>query len=142
LFWNLIRTAIKFAPFGGSLTIRSINDPCGRIVVEMVDGQAGGAAKRGQPNRETSGHFERRKLEMTVSERPATAHGGAVLTRHTGVGRIFLVSLPAALRRRHRSLPSGWMTLTRRSPRGSEITSHLARLRQDEITESFAVPGN
>jgi signal transduction histidine kinase/ActR/RegA family two-component response regulator len=103
VFWNLLKNATKFTPEGGSISIRSFNDPGGRIRLVVADTGIGispdnlsrifqpfeqGARARG---------FGGLGLGLSIAKAIVDQHGGAIAARSEGKGKgsVFEVSFPA-----------------------------------------------
>jgi PAS domain S-box-containing protein len=108
VFWNLLKNAAKFSPKGGSLAIRSRDDPeAGAVVIEVADQGIGidpaflsrlfEAFEQGEASSWTR-KYGGLGLGLSISRSIVEAHGGTLTARSDGPGRgaTFRVVLPAA----------------------------------------------
>jgi signal transduction histidine kinase/ActR/RegA family two-component response regulator len=115
IFWNLIKNAIKFTPAGGTITVRTVNEPGGEGIVEdgavppamvrvdVVDTGIGiepDAAARifdafEQENRGITRRFGGLGLGLAICKALVQMHHGtiAVLSEGKGAGSTFTVRL-------------------------------------------------
>ena len=103
VFWNLIKNALKFTPTGGSIAVRTRNDPEGWIVVSVEDSGVGISAEA-LPHIFTA--FEQGDvagqhrygglgLGLAISQAIVDAHGGTIQadSKGAGLGATFTVIL-------------------------------------------------
>ncbi|MGH9441098.1 MAG: ATP-binding protein [Thermoanaerobaculia bacterium] len=115
VFWNLLKNATKFTPPGGSITIRSFNDPGGRVRVTCSDSGIGilpdNLARVFQP-------FEQGKrargfgglgLGLSIAKAIVDQHGGSISVRSDGKGKgsVFEIGLPTIVARERDEAPEG-----------------------------------
>jgi signal transduction histidine kinase/ActR/RegA family two-component response regulator len=135
IFWNLVKNAIKFTPAGGSIIVRTVNEPSPARVsddgatppptvrVEVTDTGIGiepDAAARifdafEQENRGITRHFGGLGLGLAICKALVQMHHGtiAVLSQGKGLGSTFTVRLSTV------ALPT---TPTRRSPTDGDVS--------------------
>jgi signal transduction histidine kinase/CheY-like chemotaxis protein len=102
VLWNLIKNAVKFTP-RGSITISSVNDGAGRIIVEVADTGIGITRERlgrifkpfDQGESAITRQFGGLGLGLAISKAMIEAHGGALKVRSAGKdqGSTFTVEL-------------------------------------------------
>jgi signal transduction histidine kinase/ActR/RegA family two-component response regulator len=102
VLWNLIKNAVKFTP-RGSITISSVNNGSGRIVVEVADTGIGITPERlariFKPFEQGESSITRRfgglGLGLAISKAMIEAHGGVLRARSAGIdeGATFTVEL-------------------------------------------------
>jgi len=102
VLWNVIKNAVKFTP-KGSITISSINDGAGRLMVEVADTGIGITRERlariFKPFEQGESSITRRfgglGLGLAISKAMIEAHGGALKARSAGIdqGAVFTVEL-------------------------------------------------
>jgi signal transduction histidine kinase/CheY-like chemotaxis protein len=102
VLWNLIKNAVKFTP-RGSITISSVNNGTGRLIIEVADTGIGITRERlsrlFKPFEQGEGSITRRfgglGLGLAISKAMIEAHGGALRVRSPGVdqGSTFTVEL-------------------------------------------------
>jgi CheY-like chemotaxis protein len=114
VFWNLIKNAAKFTPAGGTIAIRSRNEPGtgpsstgGCLIVEVSDTGVGiepdALAKIFQVFEQGDSSFTRRfgglGLGLSISQAVVHAHGGRLTAASAGKdrGASFTVSLSAGI---------------------------------------------
>lgn len=106
VFWNVIRNAVKFSHEGGTISVRSSNDPAGSLKVEIADSGIGippdslprlfeafHAAR--MPNHAAPGGLG---LGLAISKSLVELHGGTILAASEGAGKgaTITVILPTA----------------------------------------------
>jgi CheY-like chemotaxis protein len=96
VFWNLLKNAVKFTPEGGTIALRSRDDPDGgAIVVDVTDTGIGiepEAAARifdafEQENRGITRRFGGLGLGLAICKALVDLHGGTITVRSDGKGR-------------------------------------------------------
>ncbi len=102
VLWNLIKNAVKFTP-RGSITIRSLNNGSGRLIIEVADTGIGitrdRLARIFKPFEQGESSITRRfgglGLGLAISKAMIEAHGGALKARSLGIdqGSTFTVEL-------------------------------------------------
>ncbi len=102
VLWNLIKNAVKFTP-KGSITISSVNDGSGRLIIEVADTGIGITRERltriFKPFEQGESSITRRfgglGLGLAISKAMIEAHGGALKARSAGIdqGATFTVEL-------------------------------------------------
>jgi signal transduction histidine kinase/ActR/RegA family two-component response regulator len=102
VLWNLIKNAVKFTP-RGSITIRSVNNGSGRLIIEVADTGIGITRERlariFKPFEQGESSITRRfgglGLGLAISRAMIEAHGGALKARSPGIdlGSTFTVEL-------------------------------------------------
>jgi signal transduction histidine kinase/ActR/RegA family two-component response regulator len=102
VLWNLIKNAVKFTP-KGSITIRSLNNGSGRLIIEVADTGIGitrdRLARIFKPFEQGEISITRRfgglGLGLAISRAMIEAHGGALKARSPGIdqGSTFAVEL-------------------------------------------------
>jgi len=102
VLWNLIKNAVKFTPTG-SITISSVNDGSGRLIIEVADTGIGMTRERlariFKPFEQGEVSITRRfgglGLGLAISRAMIEAHGGALKARSAGLdkGSTFTVEL-------------------------------------------------
>jgi signal transduction histidine kinase len=104
VFWNVIKNAIKFTAFGGTVTIRTWNDASQRLFVEVADTGVGiepqilphifRAFDQGEG--EATRNFGGLGLGLSISKAIVEMHGGTILARSEGKdrGAAFTIDLP------------------------------------------------
>jgi len=102
VLWNLIKNAVKFTP-RGSITISSVNNGTGRLIVEVADTGIGIARERlarlFKPFEQGESSITRRYgglgLGLAISKAMIEAHGGVLKARSAGLdhGATFTVEL-------------------------------------------------
>jgi PAS domain S-box-containing protein len=104
-FWNLINNAIKFTPKGGSVSVRSRNDPSGNLVVDVTDTGVGiepdqmarifNAFEQGE--RSVTRKFGGLGLGLAITRSLVEMHGCTISVDSAGTGRgaTFQVTLPS-----------------------------------------------
>jgi signal transduction histidine kinase/ActR/RegA family two-component response regulator len=102
VLWNLIKNAVKFTP-RGSITIRSVNNGSGRLIIEVEDTGIGITRERlariFKPFEQGESSITRRfgglGLGLAISKAMIDAHGGALKVRSRGIdeGSTFTVEL-------------------------------------------------
>ena len=91
VLWNVIKNAVKFTP-RGRITIRSMNDVAGRLIVEVEDTGIGISAERlcrifkpfDQGETAITRKFGGLGLGLAISKAMIEAHGGALRVRSPG----------------------------------------------------------
>ena len=106
ILWNLLKNAIKFTPVGGSVAIRSGNEPAGQIWVSVTDtgiGIAPDVLPRlfepfEQGETEVTRLFGGLGLGLSISKGLVDLHGGTLCAESEGKGRgsTFTLRLPAS----------------------------------------------
>jgi signal transduction histidine kinase/CheY-like chemotaxis protein len=92
--WNLVRNASKFSPEGGVIEVRSRDEPCGTLVIEVADRGVG----LDPVDRDaifapfaqavaTAGRFGGLGLGLAISRSIVEAHGGRLDVSSPGRGR-------------------------------------------------------
>jgi signal transduction histidine kinase len=92
--WNLVRNASKFSPEGGVIEVRSRDEPCGALVIEVADRGVG----LDPEDRDaifapfaqavaTAGRFGGLGLGLAISRSIVEAHGGRLDVSSPGRGR-------------------------------------------------------
>jgi PAS domain S-box-containing protein len=116
VFWNLINNAQKFTPPSGTIVIRSLDAPDGRVRVEVNDTGEGidpsvisklfNAFEQGETRSDRQ--FAGLGLGLAISRKLVDAHGGTITARSDGrgSGATFTVDLPASAAPPANSLPS------------------------------------
>jgi signal transduction histidine kinase/CheY-like chemotaxis protein len=102
VLWNLIKNAVKFTP-RGSITISSINNGTGRLIIEVADTGIGITRERltrlFKPFEQGESSITRRYgglgLGLAISKAMIEAHGGVLKARSVGLdhGSTFTVEL-------------------------------------------------
>jgi signal transduction histidine kinase/ActR/RegA family two-component response regulator len=102
VLWNLIKNAVKFTP-RGMITIRSMNDGAGRMIIEVTDTGIGITKERlgrifkpfEQGESSITRQFGGLGLGLAISRAMIDAHGGALKVRSAGKdqGSTFSVEL-------------------------------------------------
>jgi signal transduction histidine kinase/ActR/RegA family two-component response regulator len=102
VLWNVIKNAVKFTP-RGSITIRSVNNGSGRLIIEVADTGIGITRERlariFKPFEQGESSITRRfgglGLGLAISKAMIEAHGGALKARSPGLdqGSTFTVEL-------------------------------------------------
>ncbi len=102
VLWNLIKNAVKFTP-RGSITISSINNGTGRLIIEVADTGIGISKERltrlFKPFEQGESSITRRYgglgLGLAISKAMIEAHGGVLKARSAGLdnGSTFTVEL-------------------------------------------------
>jgi signal transduction histidine kinase/CheY-like chemotaxis protein len=102
VLWNLIKNAVKFTP-KGSITIRSMNNGSGMLIIEVADTGIGITRERltriFKPFEQGESSITRRfgglGLGLAISKAMIDAHGGALKVRSQGIdeGSTFTVEL-------------------------------------------------
>jgi len=102
VLWNLIKNAVKFTP-AGSITISSINNGAGRLIIEVADTGIGITHERlgrifkpfDQGESSITRRFGGLGLGLPISKAMIEAHGGALRVRSQGKdkGSTFTVEL-------------------------------------------------
>ncbi len=104
IFWNLLRNAIKFTPDGGKISLRTINNGGGDLVVEVIDTGIGiepnrlsaifQAFEQGDPD--ITARFGGLGLGLAITQALAEAHGGNVTAASDGYdkGATFRFRMP------------------------------------------------
>ena len=99
IFWNLLRNAVKFTPFGGRIRLRTSLER-GRIVVEISDTGAGiepaAMSRIFEPFEQAGRKIGGLGLGLAISSALVEAHGGTLTASSEGLGHgsIFRVDLP------------------------------------------------
>jgi signal transduction histidine kinase/CheY-like chemotaxis protein len=91
VLWNLIKNAVKFTP-RGSITISSVNDGSGRLIIDVTDTGIGITRERlgrifkpfDQGESAITRRFGGLGLGLAISKAMVEAHGGALRARSTG----------------------------------------------------------
>jgi len=102
VLWNLIKNSVKFTP-RGSITISSLNNGAGRLIIEVADTGIGITKERlariFKPFEQGESSITRRfgglGLGLAISKAMIEAHGGVLRARSPGVdqGAVFTVEL-------------------------------------------------
>lgn len=94
VLWNLVRNASKFSPEGGTIEVRSRDEPCGTLVIEVADRGVG--LDHGDRDaifapfaqaEATAGRFEGLGLGLAICRSIVDAHGGRLDVSSPGRGR-------------------------------------------------------
>jgi signal transduction histidine kinase len=95
IFWNLVRNAIKFTPERGRITVRTQDDPQGRIMVTVSDTGIGidpqrlrsifQAFEQGSPD--ITVRFGGLGLGLAICQALTEAHGGEISAASEGPGK-------------------------------------------------------
>jgi two-component system CheB/CheR fusion protein len=125
VLWNLIKNAVKFTP-RGSITISSVNNGTGRLIIEVADTGIGIARERlariFKPFEQGESSITRRfgglGLGLAISKAMIEAHGGVLKARSAGVdqGATFTVELSTVEAPIHAPESSRTPALTAGSP--------------------------
>ncbi len=101
IYWNLITNAIKFTPRNGAITLRTCDDPNGRLRVEVTDTGRGIDTERLQKIFDAFEQVEGHRstglgLGLAICKALSEMHGGKIEAESAGVGRgsTFTVCLP------------------------------------------------
>src|SRR5947209_3148603 len=86
VFWNLIKNAVKFTPTGGQVTIRTANEPDGRLRVDVTDTGIGIEAENlrriffafEQAEQSITRQFGGLGLGLAISRSLVEMHGGTL----------------------------------------------------------------
>ncbi|MDQ6810187.1 MAG: ATP-binding protein, partial [Verrucomicrobiota bacterium] len=111
VFWNLIRNALKFTPFDGSVTVRTSNPNVDTLRIEVIDTGIGIAAETlpkifnafEQGDTDINNSLGGLGLGLAISNALAELHGGTLRAESAGIGHgaTFIFTLaavePAAL---------------------------------------------
>ncbi|MHB8903162.1 MAG: hybrid sensor histidine kinase/response regulator [Thermoguttaceae bacterium] len=103
VFWNLLKNAVKFTPFGGSIRLRCRSDR-DHVVIEVGDNGIGITADAlprvfnafEQADRDTSKQFGGLGLGLAISKTIVEMHGGTISAHSPGrdQGATFHITLP------------------------------------------------
>lgn len=104
VFWNLIKNAIKFTPEGGTIAIRTQNEPAGQLRIEVRDNGIGiepqllpeifNAFEQGE--RSITRRFGGLGLGLAISKALVEIQGGTLRADSAGrgMGSLFVIQLP------------------------------------------------
>jgi len=111
VFWNLIKNAIKFSPYGQSITVSTQNDADGRLIVTVADNGVGISAEAlpnifkafDQGDNAGQHRYGGLGLGLAISKAITEAHGATISVESAGPGlgaafTIVLESIDAPIR--------------------------------------------
>lgn len=94
VMWNLLNNSVKFTPDGGRITVRTRDEPGGRLAVEVIDTGIGihpavlprifDAFQQGED--EVTRHFGGLGLGLAICKSLITAQGGEIVAASDGPG--------------------------------------------------------
>jgi PAS domain S-box-containing protein len=95
VFWNLVRNATKFTPTGGDVTVRTVNEPDGRLRVEVIDSGIGIAPELlprifdafEQGDARITRQFGGLGLGLAIAQAVVEMHGGSIAAHSEGSGK-------------------------------------------------------
>jgi len=104
VFWNILRNAVKFAPYGGEIRISTLNPTPGAIEVAVKDGGVGISAQAlprifsafEQADQGMDRQFGGLGIGLTIAKAIVDLHGGSIHAESAGPGKgaRFRVELP------------------------------------------------
>jgi PAS domain S-box-containing protein len=104
VFWNILRNAVKFAPYGGEIRISTLNPTPGTIEVAVKDGGVGISAQAlprifsafEQADQGMDRQFGGLGIGLTIAKAIVDLHGGSIHAESAGPGKgaRFRVELP------------------------------------------------